>query len=225
MDKLAKIPTALETVERLKELYEPHPGESSTQIYLRISATLKALKEFNSRIKKHGLAIEPKELLQLFNQMNRKSEKENTSPSEYKSEPATTIEMPNQLKEWSTEPGSSFQSRNHADALKFKVPDKFKIVESEKLKTGGMIHYSSPAFGPDGLMAVGSNDKQIHFYKYNPQTHKIEFLAKRKLGGWVSSSPAFGPEGTVVVGSEDSNLYIYQIVPDDSKTSGKSRSP
>ena len=97
------------------------------------------------------------------------------------------------------------------------MPDKFKIVESEKLKTGGMIHYSSPAFGPEGLMAVGSNDKQIHFYKYNPQTHKIEFLAKRKLGGWVSSSPVFGPNGLIAVGSNDHHIYFFKHNPQTDK--------
>ena len=78
--------------------------------------------------------------------------------------------------------------------------------------TGGGI-YSSPAFGADGTIYIGSWDG--HLYAINPDdTYKWAWTCPT---GWGinQSSPAIGTDGTIYVGSWDSNLYA--IYPDGSQ--------
>ena len=218
--KLSQIPNALETITKLKELYTPSPEDSSNQVQLRKSATLSALNELNSKLQSQGVAISPREFVSLFPYLEKEIEEIYNPKPKTKPETSKPIEIPKEILEESWQrPGSSFINRNHADALKFKVPEKFKIVEMNKHKIGGAVE-SSPVFGPEGLMAVTSNNNHLYFFKLEPRTHDIKFLYKHKMGTWGPSSPAFGPDGVIAVGSydravgsNDNNIYFFQHNP------------
>ena len=154
--KLSQIPGAIETIQGFKELYTPAPNEASIQTQLRKSTTLTALEELNRKLQEHGIEIKPLELVGLFQHLPKEGEgvKKETEPGPKTNSPET-IELPKELIDaWSPENGSSFQNRNHPDALKFRLPKEFKIIEEQlgELLTVGKIGESSPVFGPDGLI-------------------------------------------------------------------------
>ena len=106
--------------------------------------------------KKNGKEISPLKLVGLFQHLPKEGEgvKKETEPGPKTNSPET-IELPKELIDaWSPENGSSFQNRNHPDALKFRLPKEFKIIEEQlgELLTVGKIGKSSPVFGPDGLI-------------------------------------------------------------------------
>ena len=221
--KLSSIPSAIETVQRIKTLYEGTGKESSTQHQLRTRATQEALKDLNLNLKPHGVTVQPHELVELFKKLESRKEISDKEKAVDKTQEPKPIELPKELDTQWRPPGGSFQNRNHADAQKFQLPENFKIVERQvgEFFTAGEID-SSPTFGPDGLIAVGSDDGHVYFYEKDPLTQEISEVAKMTTGARVSSSPAFGPNGLVVVGSRDRKLHVYQIVPDDTKKQGAS---
>ena len=76
-----------------------------------------------------------------------------------------------------------------------------------RYQTGGVVNYSSPAIGVDGIVYVGSLD--WYLYAIRPDgTLKWRY----QTGGQVNSSPAVSADGTVYVGSNDS--WLYAIRPD-----------
>ena len=190
--KLSRIPGAIKTIQGLKELYTSAPNETSIHTQLRTSATLTALKELNRKLQEHGIEIKPLELVGLFQHLPKEGEgvKKETEPGPKTNSPET-IELPKELIDaWSPENGSSFQNRNHPDALKFRLPKEFKIIEEQlgELLTGGEIGKSSPIFGPDGVIAVGSHDNHVYFYKYNTKTNRIEEVGKDRKSTRLNSS-------------------------------------
>ncbi|SVD43277.1 uncharacterized protein METZ01_LOCUS396131, partial [marine metagenome] len=73
-----------------------------------------------------------------------------------------------------------------------------------EFETGGGV-FSSPAFGSDGTVYIGSNDLKL--YAINGRSGiKIWVF---ELGGEFTapSTPAVGADGTVYVGSDDKKLY------------------
>jgi len=68
--------------------------------------------------------------------------------------------------------------------------------------TTGWDVRSSPAVGPDGIVYVGSYDKNL--YAINPDgTLKWSYAT----GGFINSSPTIGADGTIYIGSDDNNVY------------------
>ena len=78
-------------------------------------------------------------------------------------------------------------------------------VPTAKWQTVPMLGgiYSSPAFGLDGTIYVGSANDNL--YALNPANGAVkwQFLTE----GNIYSSPAIGMDGTIYVGSNDDNLY------------------
>ena len=66
----------------------------------------------------------------------------------------------------------------------------------------GTTLYSSPSIGADGVIYVGSLDKNLYAINQDG-TQKWAFTT----GGWIDSSPAIGVDGTIYVGSGDFKLY------------------
>ena len=165
LQKLSTIPSAIETVQRIKTLYKGQVEESPTQHQLRTRATQQALNDLNLKLKSHGVTVQPHELVELFKKLESRKEISDKEKAVEKHQEPKPIELPKELDvTWKPQPGSSFHNRNHADALKFQVPEKFKIIETQKdgLFTGNSL-WSSAAFGPDGLIALGSNDNYVYF--------------------------------------------------------------
>ena len=76
-------------------------------------------------------------------------------------------------------------------------------VQRWTFPTGGAVD-SSPAFGVDGTIYVGSEGSNLYAI-YPDGTQKWEWTCP--TGNSIGSSPALGTDGTVYVGADDGNLY------------------
>jgi outer membrane protein assembly factor BamB len=93
--------------------------------------------------------------------------------------------------------------------VRIKPPDTLQLWRFKLTAQEGGSFFSSPAFGPDGNIYVGSID--FGLYSISPNgTLRWSF----PTGNIIRSSPAIAPDGTIYVGSYDNVLYA--INPDGS---------
>lgn len=92
----------------------------------------------------------------------------------------------------------------------------YQGVQEDNVKwsynTGGMITFSSPAIGSNGIIYVGSKDNKL--YALNPDgslkwSYKINVSEASVAIDRVRSSPAIGSDGTVYIGSYSGKLYAF----------------
>ena len=86
--------------------------------------------------------------------------------------------------------------------IRIQPPDTLQLWRYKLTAMEGSFLYSSPAFGPDGNIYVGSPDSALHSLDPNGSTRW-----RYVTGGVVRSSPAIASDGTVYIGSYDNSLY------------------
>jgi outer membrane protein assembly factor BamB len=98
----------------------------------------------------------------------------------------------NAMSEWST-----------PHYIRIVPPDTLMIWRKKLTTLEGGSFYSSPAFGTDGDIYVGSPDSAL--YKINPADGSV--IWRYPTNGIIRSSPAIGADGTIYFGSYDDFLY------------------
>jgi outer membrane protein assembly factor BamB len=86
--------------------------------------------------------------------------------------------------------------------IRIRMPDTLRLWRYKLTAMEGSSFYSSPAFGPDGHIYVGSPDSAL--YSINTDS---TLRWRYSTGGVIRSSPAIAPDGTIYVGSYDKMLY------------------
>jgi outer membrane protein assembly factor BamB len=98
--------------------------------------------------------------------------------------------------------GNAMSQWSVPHSIRIRMPDTLRLWRYRLTALEGGSFYSSPAFGPDGNIYVGSIDSAL--YSIRPDS---TLRWRYSTGGVVRSSPAIAPDGTVYVGSYDNVLY------------------
>jgi outer membrane protein assembly factor BamB len=105
--------------------------------------------------------------------------------------------------------GNAMSQWSVPHSIRIRTPDTLRLWRHKLTAMEGSSFYSSPAFGPDGNIYVGSVDGNL--YSIKPDS---TLLWRYSTGNVIRSAPAIAPDGTVYVGSYDNVLYA--INPDGS---------
>jgi outer membrane protein assembly factor BamB len=85
--------------------------------------------------------------------------------------------------------------------IRIKPPDTLRLWRVKLTAIEERSFYSSPAFGPNGSIYVGSPDGGL----YSLRDSMVQW--RYQTGDEIRSSPAIAPDGTIYVGSYDDTLY------------------
>jgi outer membrane protein assembly factor BamB len=86
--------------------------------------------------------------------------------------------------------------------IRIRMPDTLRLWRYKLTAIEGSSFISSPAFGPDGRIYVGSPDSAL--YAINTDS---TLRWRYPTGNVIRSSPSIAPDGTIYVGSYDKVLY------------------
>jgi len=98
--------------------------------------------------------------------------------------------------------GNATSSWSEPHFIRIWPPDTMGLWRYKLTAVEGGSFYSSPAFGPDGNIYVGSIDSAL----YSVDTSGA-LRWRYPTGSFIRSSPAIAPDGTIYIGSYDDVLY------------------
>ncbi|MGA1870795.1 MAG: PQQ-binding-like beta-propeller repeat protein [bacterium] len=102
----------------------------------------------------------------------------------------------------------------HYDELTYDQDDPSSLLKWICPETGSMGQlWGSPAVGEDGVIYIGSKNKNIYAIYPNGEI-KWYF----ETGGPIEGSPAIAPDGTVYIGCSDSKIYTFHPNSDGTPT-------
>jgi hypothetical protein len=173
---LTDIPEARHTLTRLREFRDwPLDKPSFTQASLTRFALDSKLEELRDKLlEHHNITTSVDDLRGLLDKVHTLKPVTPTEDSKQTQPPTpTTFEIPEelQLRFVDHSKSGSFHRRHHPDYLSAKIPENISSqFQVASFQTNSAVQ-SSPAWGPDGTLAVGSEDK--HVYHLRPQTSEL----------------------------------------------------